>query len=67
MCACVCICFWLTSSLQLFRGVLKWGKAQLPRGSVDRKQLKRTVKELLGHIRFPHMSFKEQSEALTSG
>ena len=52
---------------QLFRGVLKWGKAQLPRGSVDRKQLKRTVKMLLQHIRFPHMSQEEQAEAVKSG
>jgi hypothetical protein len=66
-CVCVCICFCVTSSLQLFRGVLKWGKVQLPRGSVDRKQLKCTVKELLGHIRFPHMSVKERLEAVKSG
>ena len=55
-------------SFKLFRGVLKWGKAQLPRrdqSSVER--LSDVVSSLLGHIRFPHMSVKERSEAVLSG
>jgi hypothetical protein len=53
---------------QLFRGVLKWGKAQLPardRSSVER--LADVVSSLLDHIRFPHMSQEEQVEAVKSG
>ena len=53
---------------QLFRGVLKWGKTQLPardRSSVER--LTDVVSSLLDHIRFPHMSQEEQVEAVQSG
>ena len=53
---------------QLFRGILKWGKAQLPardRSSVER--LADVVSSLLDHIRFPHMSATDVLEAVQSG
>ena len=48
--------------------MLKWGKAQLSaadRSSVER--LSDVVSSLLDHIRFPHMTSKEQAEAVKSG
>jgi hypothetical protein len=55
-------------TLQLFRGVLVWGKAQLSacdKTSVE--QLADVVSSLLEHIRFPRMSLKDQAEAAESG
>ena len=48
--------------------MLVWGKAQLSaadRSSVDR--LADVVSSLLDHIRFAHMTAKEQGEAVQSG
>ena len=48
--------------------MLVWGKAQL--SAADRSSVKRlsdVVSSLLDHIRFPHMTSKEQAEAVQSG
>ena len=58
----MCVC------RQMFRGVLVWGKAQL--SAADRSSVERladVVSSLLDHIRFPHMTSKEQAEAVKSG